>query len=170
MIRHSLRSNHAGISLIEILVYIAIASMVFTSIISFQQAMDRLNKTTVAIQELNQQLEFATANIALRIRGSQTIGSPSTGSTGSTLTITPIGAGSPTTITLSSGQITIAEGGNSPIPITSSRISVSSLQFTNLTSPSSPGTIRIQFTASIRTGVGTSTYAQSITTSASLRP
>ncbi|MEX0917612.1 MAG: hypothetical protein WDZ93_00470 [Candidatus Paceibacterota bacterium] len=81
------------------------------------------------------------------VRNAESITSPGTGGSASSLTLNVVdGADDPTVFDLSGGAIRITEGAGSAVVLTNSRVSASDVSFHNLSHDDTPGTVRVQFT------------------------
>lgn len=136
-----------GFTLVELLLYVGIASIILLITTLFLSTLleSRIKNQTVA--EVEQQGLQAMQIITQTARNAEAITTPSQGASASSLTLDVITAlNDPTIFDLSSGAIRIKEGAAAIIPLTNSRITASALTFQNLSRPTTPGTIRIQFT------------------------
>lgn len=168
MIKHP----SSGYTLIELLLYIAIISALLTSVTMFLGASVESRVKNQSISEVEQQGTLAMELITQTIRNADGITTPTTGASGSTLTlIVPTGALSPTTFNLSSGTLQITEGVNSAVPLTNSKVQVTSLTFRNLSRPSTPGVVQVAMTISRVNALNRNEYdyQKTFTTSAALR-
>lgn len=141
------QKSGAGFTLIELLLYVAISSVMLLAISFFLQTLleSRIKNQTIA--EVEQQGLQVMQIITQTTRNAEAITLPAQGASASSLTLDVItGASDPTVFDLSGGVIRIAEGAGSPVALTNSRVTVSSLSFSNLSRASTPGTVRISFT------------------------
>jgi Tfp pilus assembly protein FimT len=153
-----------GFTLIELLLYVSIIGVVIITMSSFLSTMQHQGVRTKVMMEVEDQSVAPMQIMTQIIRNATTITSPATGTSGSAATV------SGTLFTLSSGAITMKEGSGAAVPLTSARVLVSNLTFTNLTA-TSPGTLRIQYTVSYNNpdGMPDFTYNKTVTGSATLR-
>lgn len=148
-----------GFTLIELLLYISIASViVFTTVYLFQFTLQsRVKNQTIA--EVEQQGSQVMQLITQTVRNANTINSPTIGGNGTSLSLTVVdGANSPTFFDLSSGVVRIKEGTGATINLTSSRVSVTNLNFQNLSRAGTPNTIRVEFTITYTDSSGRNEY------------
>jgi Tfp pilus assembly protein PilW len=136
-----------GFTLIEFLLYIGLLGIILTVSgaiglnILFGKA--KLN----SIEEVSQNSRFAIEKIASTIRNAQAINSPATSTNGTSLSLVMTDSSlNPTVFDLSSKILRITEGAGSAVNLTSDEVSVSDLQFTNISYTGTPGTVRIQIT------------------------
>jgi len=161
-----------GFTLIEMLLYLSILSIIVIAMSSFLFLSYNSRIKATVIAEIEQQGNQTMSLITQNIRNAQSITSPSPGTASSSLTLTEYSAGvSPTIIAQSVNKLQMTEGVNPVVDITSNRVIISGLTFQNLTRASSPGTIRIQFTLNYLNPDNLSeyTYSKIFTSTASLR-
>lgn len=136
-----------GFTLIELLLYVAIVSVVVLATSVFLQLIFESRSKNQVIAEVEQQGAQVMQAITQTIRNSTAVNSPALGSSSSSLSLAVLdGTKSPTIFDLSAGTIRITEGSSSPVNLTSSLVTASSLTFQNLSYTGTPNTIRIQFT------------------------
>ena len=168
---YNLQANQ-GFTLIELLLYVAISSVILLVISLFLQTLleSRIKNQTIA--EVEQQGLQVMQIITQAARNAEAITSPALGASASTLSLDVItGTNDPTMFDVSSGIMRITEGAGSAVSLTNSRITASSLSFSNLSRASTPGTVRIQFTLTHVNPEGRNEYnfAKTFTSSATLR-
>lgn len=136
-----------GFTLIELLLYISMASIiVFTTASLLRFTLEsRVKNQTIATVE--QEGVEVLQLISQTIRNGTAINSPTIGTSGTSLSVNVLtGASSPTVFDLSSGAIRIKEGAGVAVNLTSSKVTVSGLNFQNLSGTGTPNTIRVSFT------------------------
>lgn len=157
--RGTIKGNHSGFTLIELLLYVSIASIiVFTtaSLLLFT-LQSRVKNQTIA--EVEQQGAQVMQLITQTIRNGTVINSPTIGNSGASLSVTVVtAANSPTVFDLSSGRIRITEGTGAATNLTSSKVTVTNLNFQNLSKTGTPNTIRVSFTISFINSSGRNEY------------
>ncbi|MBP6888840.1 MAG: prepilin-type N-terminal cleavage/methylation domain-containing protein [Candidatus Pacebacteria bacterium] len=162
-----------GFTLIEMILYVAICSMLLLSLSTMFSFLLGSRVKSQAITEVNQQGFFVMHLLTSSIRNAKSVDTPAMSATSPTLSITtqsPLL--SPTVIGTSNQVIVLTEGAATALPITNSRISVSSLLFENISSSSSTDrVVRISYTltyksASLRQEYS---YSKTFTGSATLR-
>jgi prepilin-type N-terminal cleavage/methylation domain-containing protein len=158
-----------GFTLVELLVYIGISAIIlialanFFGLLFFAQANDRINA------DVQEEGSAAMEMMTQTIRNASAITSPATGTTATSLSL----AGTTSTIfNVSSGILEVTEASGAPVPLTSARLFMSGVSFSNLSATGTPGVVRIQFTLGDLKPNATSVtdYAQTFIDSASLRP
>ncbi len=167
-------SSQKGFTLVELILYVAICSILLLTISSFLSFLLGARVRSQAITEVNQQGFQVMSLMTQTIRNGRSIQSPSMGNSSSTLSITTGDALlNPTVFTMSSSTvITIKEGSKTILPLTNSRVEVSALTFQNVSSASSTEKIiRISFTIDYLNPLGRSEYSftKSFSGSATLR-
>lgn len=151
--------NGAGFTLVELMLYVGISSILLMSTSFFMSALltSRVKNQTIA--EVDQQGMQVMHVITQALRNASTINSPAQGASGPSLSLnTYTGSLNPTIFNLSGGVISITEGVATPVALNNSRVSVSALTFYNLSRGGTPGTIRVQFTLSYINNIGRSEY------------
>ena len=161
-----------GFTLIELLLYIAVASIiVFTTASMLRFTLEsRVKNQTIA--EVEQEGAQVMALITQTVRNGTLINSPTIGNSAASLSLVVTdGASSPTVFDLSSGAVRIKEGAGATINLTSSRITVSNLNFQNLSMTDTPNIIRVSFTVTYTNSSGRNEYdfAKTFYGSANLR-
>lgn len=152
-----------GFTLIELLLYVSLIGIVVLASSALWSMLESQRVKAQTIREVSEQGAAAMQVMTQIVRNATSITSPTTGNSASSLTVVvPTGSLSPTTFSLSSGVLQIAEGVSPAVALTSGRVVVSALTFSNLSRPSSAGTIRIQFTVSY-SGPSTAEYSYSKT-------
>ncbi len=169
------KKNSAGFTLIETLIYIAIIGGVMATFISFGLGIAQNRNKVFAKQEVQ-----ANARVALDIIGQKIKMSNGINIASSTFDADPgvlslsmnDGDIDPTIIDLSvdDGILQITQGIGDPIFITSDKVKITNLVFTNLSGDSASGNIKIDITVEYDSAGDTSfNYSQDITTAVSLR-
>lgn len=168
---YCLLSSH-GATLIEILLYIGLTSIMILGITSFAHTVLQSKIRAQVINSVEQQGLFVMQMITQTIRNAENINNPAQGLTDTSISLNVVNSSNdPTIFNLSNGAINIKEGAVAPIPLTNSRVMASNLTFQNLSRPNTPGTVQIQFTL-IRTnptGRQEYEYSKTFSSSASLR-
>jgi len=165
--------QQTGYTLIELLLYVAMLGILLSAVTYFfgTAADARIKNQTV--NEVNEQGTFLLQSITQTVRNASSITAPTIGTSGSSLTLTvPTGSLSPTVFSLSGTTMQIKEGTASAVPLTNSRVQVTSFTVTNLSRSGTKGIIRISFTLSHINPSSRAEYDYSRTfiTSAGLRP
>jgi len=138
-----------GFTLVEVLLYLALLSIVIGVVASFVTVTLNFKARTYAISEVEQCGNQIILMISRSIRNGTAINSPSIGTSSSSLSInttTPVN--NPTQFILSGTTLNMQEGATPAFALTPATIRVTSLTFTNVARPGTNGTIRIQMTLS----------------------
>lgn len=165
-------TKHRGFTLVELLLYVAIASIIILTTSLFFASLLESRVKNQSIAEVEQQGVYVMQLITQTVRNAALIISPAEGASAGTLSADTITAGNnPTVFDLSAGTIRMKEGAAAVVPLTNTRLSGSGLTFQNLSRTGTPGTIRIQFTLTHLNPEGRYEYAfaKSFTGSATLR-
>lgn len=137
----------SGFSLIETLLYIALAGGILFVVAMFSITMLESRVKMQAIATVDQEGNHAMMIMTQTIRNAISINSPATSTDSAVLSLnTGVAGNDPTVFQLSSGVITMTEGANPAVPLTSSIVTISNLQFRNLSKASTPGNVDISFT------------------------
>ena len=164
--------DNRGFTLVELLLYVGLLSMVMFSAALFLSMLLQSRTKNQVVAEVEQQGVLAGQRIMQVVRNSTLINTPAVGASGSSLSVNmPQAALSPTVFALSSGVITMTEGAGTAVSLTNNLVSVTGLTFTNQSRASTPGTVRIQFTVSYINNSGRNEfdYSKTFDSDASLR-
>lgn len=165
--------SQKGFSLLEMLLYVAISSIILLSLSFFLIFLLGSRLKNQSITDVNQQGIQIMQLITQTIRNARTIDSPSIGATSSSISMTMFDSlVSPTVFDISSGTVRIKEGSGVVIPLTNSHVTISSLVFQNISSTSSTDRIiRISFTIDHNNpnGRNENVFSKTFTGSATLR-
>ena len=137
-----------GLSAIIVLIASILLSTLLQSRIKNQTILEVEQTGANTLEVITQSVRNATAVIA-----------PSPGQNGAALSLQePIIAKDPTAFDLVSGAMRISEGGGVPVALSSSRVVVSGLTFSNVSASGTHGAVRIQFTVSAVNNSGRNEY------------
>ena len=141
------RSGQKGFTLIELVLYIALASIVLGALSSlyFSMTTARIKNTSITeVEEQGQQIMLA---ITQAVRNASSITSPAIGGTAASLSIqTYTSTANPTVFSLSSGVFRVQEGAGAVTALHSTRVTVSNVEFRNVARSNTDGIIRVSFT------------------------
>lgn len=171
--------RQAGFTLVEMLVYIAILTIVLALVVSFMVNLMRFYTRYRVEREISTNIREAMNYMIREIKTSQRIYTPTSlfGSSPGQLSL-ETGINLPTDETatfidfyIDNGQLLIKREGQNPLAITSDRINVSNLVFTNFTNASLGELVQINLTMEYRDISSRLEFLpeQSLTSSASLR-
>ncbi len=162
-----------GLSLVEMLLYVVISSVILLSLSLFLSFILGQRVKNQSILDVNQQGLQVMQLITQSVRNARSIDNPIIGATSTSLSITmsdPLL--SPTVFDIVNGVVRVKEGSNAAIPITNSHITVSSFVFQNISSASSTDRIvRVSFNIDHNNANGRNenSFSKSFTGSATLR-
>jgi len=134
-------SYQGGFTFIELLLYLAIVTIMMTALIPFAWNTIESGVKSSTEQEVFSNARYISEQIAYQIRNASGINSVSATSIS---LVTAISSTNPTVIGLSGSSLTMKQGVGSPINLNSQNASISALTFTNYTS-SDNKTKNIQF-------------------------
>ena len=140
------RKNLSGFTLVEILLYISIISVMLGVISIFMFSILQSQAKFKTISEVEQQGVQIMQVITQTIRNSKGITAPTQGNSGSSLTLEFIdSAKNPTVINLTGTNIQIKEGTGPITVLNNSKIAASELSFSNLSRINTPGIVKFEF-------------------------
>lgn len=158
------RNNSAGFTLVEILLYVSIISVMLTVISIFMFSVLQSQAKFKTISEVDQQGIQIVQSITQSIRNANSITVPSQGATEQTLTLGFLDSVKNPTVFNSDGtNIQIKEGINSIFPLTNSKVIISGLSFSNVSKTNTPGIVKFQFTLTHINSSGRNEYDYSKT-------
>ena len=141
-------SLHSGFTLIEVLVYLALFALIMTGGLSGYHAITETSQANSAESRLTREGMFIEDRIVFRMRTSTNILSPLNTASTTALTVS-----STTPLTLSVVQSVFSETQSTPLPLTDSSITASSVSFSLHPVPS--GSMLVYaFSLSMRDGAG----------------
>ena len=164
-------NTEKGFTLIEVLLYLAIVGIIIQGFITFILSITDINSKTYVTQEVQANTRMILGLISQKIRAADDILTPSEGNSTSTLILDMPNPDPDLTFSITDGVLGMAEGAASSTPITSNKVNISNLTFTNLATAGEKDNIRIEITA-IDFKMGESKefqYSQTLQTSVSLR-
>lgn len=138
-----------GFTLIELILYIAIASMIMVGITTFSINIIFTSEKSEIRQEVQQNAIFAMQKMMQEIRESNdlNIGTSTFGSSPGVLSLSRNnGAEDPTVLNVSNGSLQISRGATGPFDLISNNIEVTNLIFTNLSFGGRTTIIKIELT------------------------
>ncbi len=142
-----IHKSQAGFTLIELLLYLGLAAVLLLVISIFLALILRSRVKNQTVSEVESQGAMVMNLVMQTIRNAESINSPALGASAASLSLDAAGAGNdPTVFDLASGILRIQEGAGSAVPITSSRLTATGINFQNLSRAATPGTVRVQFT------------------------
>lgn len=165
-------NDKKGFTLIELLLYVGISSTLLLVSSLFMNTLleSRIKNQTIA--EVEEQGAFVMNMITQTIRNAESITSPTIGTSANSLNLNVLSApDDPTVFSISSGAISVTEGGGGSVALTNSKVTASALNFQNFSRAGTPGVIRISFTLTYVNPEGRNEYdfSKTFSSSASLR-
>lgn len=169
------RHTSKGYTLIELLLYMSLLGSLLLGISLFfvTSTTARVKNQTVA--EVDRQGELIMDAITRTIRNADSITSPSTGATASSLTLAvPTTSLTPTVFSSPAGTLQMTEAGGSAVALHNDKVEVlaANLSFKNLSRSGTPGVVRISFVISRKNPNNRNEYSyqKTFTGTAALRP
>ena len=134
-------------TLVEMILYIGLVSIFVVSLASFLSFFTQAKNKSSTIEEVNQQAVFISSYIEQLIRDSDSISLPAktTSAATTTLVSTKFPTRSPIVISLSGGKLLVSEAGAGGVQISSDKVTISNLSFTNLSQSSTNGNLQYQY-------------------------
>lgn len=161
-----------GFTLVETLLYVSIVSVMLLVMSAFLFLILQSRTKFQTISEVDQQGIQVVQILTQVIRNSKKINVPSVGSSGAMLSLDTADVGkTPTVFSSAVANMQIKEGTGAAIPLTSAKVLVSGLNFSNVSGANTPGSVKFQFTLTYVNPSGRNEYVYSKTFygSASLR-
>lgn len=140
------QSSQRGVTLLELLLYISIFSMVMLATVAFFGTVTSARVKNQSIAEVNDQGAQAMDLMLQTIRNASSITSPAATASAASLTVVvPTATLSPTIINLNGTELQVKQGAAAAVPITSSDVQITSITFKNLTRSGTPGIVQVSF-------------------------
>ncbi len=165
-------SKCKGFTLVEMLLYSVTVSFVMFGIVAFLTLSLENRVENTVIYEVEQQGNYVMNLIMQTIRNAENVTAPTSGSSGSSLTLDVFDVGvDPTVFSLSGTTLQVTEAGGGAVDLTSDQIEASSLSFEHLSNGFDHSSVRIEFTLTHINPINRQEwdYAKTFTTTASLR-
>lgn len=136
-----------GFTLVEVLLYISLVSMVMLVIAAFFGTLIETQNKSRATQEVDQNATQINQYLSLLLRNATSITSPDpAGTITNSITFdSNLASSNPVVIDLSAGKIRITEGAGSPIELNGDNTTASGLEFKNLTASSGDTSIKFEY-------------------------
>lgn len=140
-------TKESGYTLLELLLYFAVASTIFLVIVVFASQVLQARAKNQAIALVEQEGIQAMQVMTQTIRNSDAVLAPIEGTSANDLTLNRYDpTQDPTTLSLVDSAIELQESSDPEIALTTSQVEASNLLFSNFSQADTPGTIRIVFT------------------------
>ncbi len=145
---YNLQANK-GFTLIEVMIYVAIFSIVVGTLTTFALSMNSSRLRAQVMLEVNGQGASIVRTITQTVRNSTAITAPSAGNTAGALTLaTSVSGTNPTSFSVTGETLYMTEGALSTVALTNNKVKLTNLVFTNLSRASTPGVVQMRFTLS----------------------
>ncbi len=161
-----------GFTIVEMLIYVGIFSVVAGALIAFIQITSQSRINNQVVLDVNDQSVFILKIITQDLRNASAINLPATSTSSNLLSINTAQAStSPTIFSISSGIVYRTQGNGQPIALNNNKIQISNLEFLNLSKSGTPGSVKVSFTAqdNFNTNSSQYNYSSNFYGSASLR-
>mgnify|MGYP001348772178 CR=1 FL=1 len=164
MNRH--HANHrSGVTLIELLIYIAMAAILLGAIATLESTILQARQHMQAQVAVEEQGMIAMNTITGLVRNSAATVTPANATPSATLSLTmPAPAALPSIVDVSANVLRLSENGAAAQNLTAGKVSTVSLTVKNLTQPSAPSVLQVSFTLQAAWGHG-QLYTQTFTSS-----
>jgi len=139
-------SNQRGFTLLELLLYVSIMSIVMLATVTFFGTIITSRVRNQSIAEVNDQGAQAMDLMLQTIRTATSITTPAAAGSGSSLTVVvPTSSQSPTIFNLSGTALQIKQGAAAAVSTTSNKVQITSITFKNLTRSGTTGIVQVSF-------------------------
>jgi hypothetical protein len=145
-----LKINNKAFSLIEVLLYLSLVVIVIGGVMTFSQEIFDISGKAKIINDVDYESNYALNKLANYIKESKAINSPIFSQADNTISLQDTN-NKTIFIKLINNQIKISFDGINYIPLTSNKIIINDLKFTNLGMPNTNGLIKINFIANNKT-------------------
>lgn len=165
--------SQKGYTLIELLLYVVTISSLVLAIGSFYLVVRETNNRAMVVSTVEQQGHFVMDHVTRTIRNADTITSPASGSSASSITLgISDAAKNPTIINISSNSVEAKEGAATAVKLSDSKVTVTNLTFKNLSYTGTPGIVQVLLTIEYKSDSDRDNYdySKTFTSSVSLRP
>jgi type II secretory pathway pseudopilin PulG len=130
------KKNGAGFTLIEVLVYIGLLSIIITGSLSTAYYVLNSSRRLNSAISKNEEINFVFQKLAWALSGASNINLPLEGQSGTLLSVNKNGfADNPLIFSLSSGKLYLQEGSNPPLPLNTSILDVQNFMVQNVKNP-----------------------------------
>ena len=134
-----------GFTLIEMLLYLALMTIMIAVLGGIGVNVLASNAKAHALEEVGYNAHFVFEKLRTAVNDASSIDGPTGNGTSSTLTLSMGDASkNPTVFTLADGILTMTESAGQPITLSTDGVTISSLQFRDVSYPASPSTVRIE--------------------------
>lgn len=138
------KNKARGFTLVETLVYISLIGVAISGFINFNMTISASRNKNMAINEVHANALTALEFISYKLRAAQTVVLPGAGTASSNIIFRSSTDGVDQEIKLDNDILYYIEGAGTPMAITSSKINIKTLVFSNKKTADDPDSIRIQ--------------------------
>lgn len=157
----------SGFTILEMLIYTAIVGMILTTTVYVTSTIYNIRARVSSSSVVHESMVFAQKRVLTTLHNATAVTFPLSG-TSSTLSLTmPDAQRDPTVYWLQGGQIWVKEGSKAGLPLTSSEVTISSLQFTR--GANEPPVIRVQISGDRKNAKAAYSAPLTLTTSGVIR-
>lgn len=159
MMVRNLQKHRSGFTIIELLIYLGIFSIVIMAvgIIVFQTITNKIQSET--IQEVGYHAQMIMDKITTSVAGAVSVASPVSGQTGTSVSLVVADpTKTPTVWYVSSGTLYVQEGADQPVAVSSDLVTITDVSFVNVAPVGVPGSIRVTMTIASSNTSGRSEY------------
>ncbi|OIN89829.1 hypothetical protein AUJ40_01215 [Candidatus Berkelbacteria bacterium CG1_02_42_45] len=133
-----------GTTLIEVLLYTILVAFFIVLVTSYASNISSGKVKNDATAEVNDNAQIVTLEITSAIRNAKSTVTPENQGETSSVLIVTTAEDQRVTFDLAGGRLRVAKNGGLPIEITSTKVEVSNLVFSNLTRAGTEGNVRVQ--------------------------
>ena len=153
-------NRRSGFTLIEVLLYLAILSVVALLLSAFLPTVIEARVKHKAIEEVESQGMQAMSVMLQSVRNASSIAAPAVGASGTTLNLVMASSTiNPTIFDLTAaGTLRLKEGSALAMPLTNQRVTTTALTFTNASATSTSGLVTIRLTLAYATSSARQMY------------
>jgi len=143
------RKTIKAYTLVEVLIYVGLTSTLMIVIVSLVTFLLQNRVKSQTINEVESQGTILMQQITKMISNARGIDSPASGTSANSLTLDVYNSSNdPTVIFLNGSELQITEGVQAPITLTSNKVSLNQVSFTNSGAATTNGSVKITFTLS----------------------
>lgn len=145
MTRSELSHRNSGLSLIEVIIYLAILAIFIVSVfLLLNQSLNNIKRVR-AKAEIAANAEFVARKIEWAINGAESINFPAVNSSSTQLSVNRFSAGfNPIIFTLSNDKITLSKAGGPAIDITNNKVRVNEFLVEHFSTADNPSTLKVR--------------------------
>ena len=143
------QKNQQGFSMIEMIIYIAIFSVLVGALVDFSLNINNSRLHAQMMLEVKDQGADLMRTLTTSIKNATAINTPGAGVSSGVLSLNTSSPSTTPTIFSENGEaLFITEGASSAVALTNNKVKITNLTFTNVSKAGTPGIIEIRFTIS----------------------